>query len=227
MTLHDKYGYCLIPPGSFLYRAGEISEDAIFFGLNPFMECYANEDRIIEMWETKKELKLLFMVTKLAHLKTKTALVDIYNNIFPDDQVSYDLHIKSRENKIRRAKCVKALRAKGVAGWLTSMEGNKTQLEVCLFQDANTSSSVNLVLKDYSDVLIKKEKENALYITKIFLPPSFEAKSKKSLIASSAGSYNQYFKRMNVSMQFDLENKNITEQQWKNIHYDLRLKLKM
>jgi len=225
MTLYDKYGYCVLPAHSFLYRAGEISEDVIFFGLNPYLETYSNGTDIIEMWETKKEIKLLFMISELANLRTKTAILEIYNGFFPSDQVSYDLHIKYHENKDRRSKFVNTLKQLGISGWLTSEEGNKNELEICLFRNYELFSYINFVTKGSSNEFEKMSKENALKAMNVFPSASFKEKTIKNL--ARAQSYNEYVKYMAAGMKYDCENSLMTEMQWENLHYDLRLKLKM
>jgi hypothetical protein len=85
MTLYDKYGFCIIPTGTKLYKGGEKSDynGCMFFGLQKYVAtAFQNNSDKIQIWTVKQDIKVLFMVLELNRLSwTKSAVVDIYNGI--------------------------------------------------------------------------------------------------------------------------------------------------
>jgi hypothetical protein len=139
MTLLDKYGYCIVPKNTFLFHKGYIKKDAesVFFGITPLVaHINPGRDKKIQIWKTKSEIQLLFMIMYVYHYSwTKSAIIEIYQDFFPNDTLCDDIEIKYHD-KERRNKLVDKLKEQNVIGWFSSYD-DKYELEICLFRDEN------------------------------------------------------------------------------------------
>lgn len=137
MTLYNKYGHCIIPAGTKLYKGGETTDydGCIFFGLQKFVaQAFQNNSGKIQIWSVKRDIKLLFLVKELNHLSwAKSSIVDVYRVYYPSESGLNDVDIKHRDQH-KRSKLIDKLKDKNIIGWLSSLEG-KVDLEICLFPE--------------------------------------------------------------------------------------------
>ena len=94
MTLHDKYGHCIIPAGTKLYKGSATTDydGCVFFGLQKYVAAaFQNNSGKIQIWTVKQDIKILFMVQELNHSSwSKSAIVDIYKEYYPPENILHD-----------------------------------------------------------------------------------------------------------------------------------------
>jgi hypothetical protein len=183
MNLFRKYGYCVIPKGTLLFRKGDIdfSRDALFFALNPRWVVTVNtyETQDVQLWETKKDIKVLFMIKELNEYgHPKCALTEIYKH-FTSETTDLDaVNIKGRDFE-RRTILIDYLKQNKVHGWLTKIDSGYP-LEICLFPSSITLPQIKL--KEQSTTIPKQYKSyNALYNVNIVPSKTFVNKTQKNL----------------------------------------------
>ena len=134
MHLIKKYGYCIVPKGTKLFRKGTWKEDiGVYFTFHPraaFTDCPIKKD-VIQKWEVTCDLKLLFMVSHISGQgHAISAVGEIYREWIDKGSCLGDLSIKAR-NLDARCALLKLLNQQKIEGWFTSME-NSLPLEIFL-----------------------------------------------------------------------------------------------
>lgn len=231
-TLHDIYGYCIIPKGSLLYR-GHLDtsfRDCMFFATSRSGASVWNDT--IQIWRTLSDIKVLFAIDYVnANTIGISALPEIFNKIFPlESNPNFtDLDIKHWD-LIRRDKFVsKLFEDYQISGWFTSFENN-TFNEVCLFDTQTNSRRIKLITttnrKDktyYKDTLQK---------IKFYLPESFYDKTLKELNKQSSfpldkkGTYRKHKRYVNAWIK-DFVEKGMTKNEAKHEMISLRTQLEI
>lgn len=81
--LELKYGYCVIPKNTLLFRGYEIVDlrDILYFGTKFNVAKGFNEN--VQIWKTLADIRVLFMVDSLNESRVKSSISDIYNSYFP------------------------------------------------------------------------------------------------------------------------------------------------
>lgn len=217
VNLIDKYGYCVVPKGTILIRSGESHEfnDCIFFGLDLLVGGYQDRAKV-QIWETLKDFRLLFMVTHVTSSSwVISAITEIYKSQYPEEKGLDDLDIKQRDFN-KRKKLIDILMRQGIIGWLSSLEDNPA-LEVCLFPTMEHFKTLIYPLADFdvSDYRF----HNSLNDLKIYPSDLFYERSKPHL--NSHMEYARWFK---------LECEEVDPNEVDSIYrrdIDLRMKLEM
>lgn len=105
-TLYNKYGHCIIPIGTKLYKAGEFTDfdTCMFFGLQKSIAtAFQNNSNEVQIWTVKQDIKVLFMVLEYTrNSRTKSAIVDIYKGYYPSENGMNDLDIKHFNHSKRK-----------------------------------------------------------------------------------------------------------------------------
>ncbi len=146
-SLVDLHGYVNIPKGTLLYRGHKDSayNDCMFFATNAFVA--GAFDNNIQIWETTKDIQVLFLVEYLnKYSHAISSLPRLFNTLFPFEPNSSldDLDIKHWDID-RRNKLIQHLFEKhSIAGWFTSLE-NMADLEVCLFDSRANAQQISLI----------------------------------------------------------------------------------
>ncbi len=138
MNLFEKYGYCIIPKGTVLYRQGSVVPyHGAFFSLYPTLanDFKTNSKAKVAKWVVVRETKVLFVVS---HLKWNgfgaTTIQMLFEEIVEPLNEMDDLDVKWR-NINAKMKLVRALERFDIKGWLASQEG-MYPLEVFLLPNA-------------------------------------------------------------------------------------------
>jgi len=225
MNLYDKYGHCIIPAGTKLYKGGEPNdyEGCIFFGLQKYVAtAFQNNTNKIQIWSVKRDIKLLFMVQKLNRSGwAKSSIVEIYKKYYPSETELNDLDIKHRDHQ-KRDKFIDKLKAENIFGWLSSLE-DKVDLEICLFHDKQELDQ----LIELEKVIEKDNDEfdylNALEATDIHPSRHFFSQTKEKL---SDSPYKDYEKMVEAWTEDEIK-QGLTQEQARHYHLNLRTKLKI
>ncbi|TXB66205.1 hypothetical protein FRY74_06425 [Vicingus serpentipes] len=225
MTLYDKYGHCIIPAGTKLYKGGEQNDyDAcIFFGLQKYVAAaFQNNSGKIQIWSVKRDIKLLFMVLDLNKSSwAKSSVAEIYREYFPSDNELNELDIKHFDHQ-KRDKLIEKLKEENIIGWVSSLE-DKVDLEVCLFpdgQELNRLIELEKVIDKDND---EYEYLNALDTIDIYPSGRFFSQTKDKLTDSP---YKDY-EKMVASWTEDEIKQGLTAEQAGHYHLNLRTKLKI
>ena len=225
MTLYDKYGHCIIPAGTKLYKGGETTnyDGCIFFGLQKYVAAaFQNNSGKIQIWTVKQDIKILFMVQELNHSSwSKSAIVDIYKEYYPSENVLNDLDIKHRDHN-KRDKLIDKLKNENIMGWLSSLEG-KVDLEICLFPDKR---EFDQLMELETVINIDNDKFDYLNaLDGIDLNPSeqFFTQTKNKLKDSPFDDY----AKMVATWTEDEIKQGLTREQARHYHLNLRTKFKI
>ncbi|GEM_PF-1422570 len=131
MNLLSKYGSCTIPEGTVLFRSGDYKiENGVYFALQHFISNSLNPLKDKEVWVTKKDIEILFMVKNINEYSlAQSSISEIYKLYFQEelDDLSIKLDIEKRNQLIKRLKEDK------VNGWFSSYENGSTEFEICIF----------------------------------------------------------------------------------------------
>lgn len=221
MTLYDKYGYCLLSQNTYLYRTGEIDKNvnSLFFFLTySDASGFHPRNRQVQIWKTKKDIKLLFMVREINRFgHAKSAIVEIFNYYFPGVDAGDDVAIK--QNIKTRMRLIDKMKTDGFVGWLSSVE-NKYVLEICLF-DTNNISYIEL-LQSVDQADIKNNQHTLKYID---IHPSIEFYD-KSYLKIGTNSYDEYKNMIDEDVENECSSR-VDRNTVKNSYYNLRMKLKI
>lgn len=178
--LTDIYGYCIIPKNTLLFRghADASYNDHMFFATKSLDTTGFND--LLQVWETKKEIKVLFLIDCLNHNSHATsALPRLFNDVFPRESNSnFDDIENKRHNKLVR----KLYEQYEISGWLSSLE-NGTALEICLFDKKANSDQLQLL--QTVSVNNKEYFKNSLDKIKVFPPITFYDKTTQELNGNS------------------------------------------
>mgnify|MGYP006109312005 FL=1 len=223
MTLYDKYGHCIIPKGTKLFKGGnpDNHDDCIFLGLQKYVAtAFKNNSNKVQIWTVKQDIKLLFMVEELNHSSwTKSAIVNIYNEHFPSENRLNDLDIKHRDLN-KRDKFINKLKKQNIIGWLSSLEG-RVDLEICLFPDNQEFDKV-IALETVIDH-DNKEFDYINALDRIDIYPS------KQFFTQTAAQLNERpfatYAKMAAAWKEDEMKKGLTDEQARQYHLNLRTKL--
>lgn len=225
MTLYDKYGYCIIPAGTKLYKGGQPNDytGCIFYGLQKHVAAaFQNNSGKIQIWSVKREIKLLFMVQELNDTSwAKSPIIDIYKEYYPSEKVLNDLEIKHLDHH-KRGKLIDKLKNENIMGWLSSLEG-KVDLEICLFHDKREFDQLmelEMVINNDND---KFDYPNALDKIAIYPSGQFFSQTKDKLKDSPYTDYEKMF----ASWKEDEIKQGLTAEQARHYHLNLRTKLKI
>lgn len=225
MTLYDKYGYCIIPTGTKLFKGGDSAkyEDCMSFGLQKYVAtAFQNNSGKTQVWTVKQDIKVLFMVLELNRSGwTKSAIVDIYNEYYPLENELNDLDIKYFDHQ-KRKHLIDKLKKENIIGWISSLE-DKVDLEICLFpkrQELDRLIELEKVIDKESDEF---DHLNALDAINIHPSGQFFSRTKDKLIDSPYKNY----EKMVAAWKKDEIKQGLTENQARHYHLNLRTKLKI
>lgn len=224
--LYKKYGYCIIPEGTILYRTynNKNYSDCMFFTIKSTLFWNSSNEKKRQIWRTKRQIKVLFLIEHLDDSARALTTVDkLFRELFPNytplRPTRFDLEIKNDEREIRRKFIEQLFHDFNVSGWFSSIENNE-ELEVCLFdKDANIDQldliqSGNFNLDNYKGNSLKQIE---IYPTNIFFENT-RIQLKKSLLANF-----EDYKEHVMNNYFNIENDDI---EYNKIDcFDLRWKL--
>lgn len=230
-TLRNRYGYCVIPRNSLLYRIERESpaSDQIFF-CTKYCEALA-WGTIVQIWKTRKPIEVAFLVHSINHdAKGDSAVPDLYYQTLPDERPGLsDVGIKN--NVSRRDSFARKLFLKySMLGWFTSTENGSTGFEICLFNRTRIYRDVELIAT--VENLENEYYEDTIKRMKFYPPPSFyeisKARIAKSLSLDRQGKnpYREHMKAVNAWID-DYMKQGYSRENSKGYHYDLRQKLKI
>jgi len=224
-TLFDKYGHCIIPKGTKLYKAGEFTvfDTCMFFGLQKSIAtAFQNNSNEVQIWTVKQDIKILFMVLEYTqNSRTKSAIVDIYKGYYPSENGINDLEIKHFDHS-KRNKFIEKLKNEKIIGWLSSLD-DRVDLEVCLFPHEKELDRLIELVKVISNNDTEFEYLNALEKIEIYPSNTFFKQTKKKLLNSP---FSDYEKLIGNSIQDEIK-QGLTEKQAKHYLLNLRTKLKV
>jgi hypothetical protein len=179
-VLFEKYGYCLIPENTFLFRSKIplYLKGGIFFELHaPKVKQWGPEKDKVVIWKTNKPIKLLFALTDIYGIEN-SSLKEIYNEYISSEHLTSDLCIKHNKSFNRQPKLVQLLKENGCDGWMVSVEGNGG-IEVCLFpNDTELNDWLTIEREENPD---KIRNINSLKDIHVFPTNAFMNKAKESL----------------------------------------------
>ncbi len=225
MALYKKYGHCIIPKNTFLFRghSNKSLDDCMFFATKHFVANAFNDN--VQVWKTTTDIKVLFLVEHLNWLSwTTSALPSLFNSIFKEESNSNfdDLDIKHWDI-VRRNKLVRKLFDDyKISGWLTSLE-NKVELEICLFD--KQANSKQLAFVETSDRNKKINLKDSLEKIKLFPTKNFYIKTTEQL-NQHASTLTDHKKFINAGVK-DYIKLGMTRTEAKHHLFDLRTKLKI
>ncbi len=236
-NLLAKYGYCVIPKNTILYRGFENTNisDCMFFALQFFVAGAGfgktNIPSKIHLWKTKKDVKVIFLITRLnAHAWAESAIPLIYEDVFPDESSLHltDLDIKQTDFN-RRVKFINKLHQEfNIDGWFSSLEG-RIELEICLFGKKSISEKIELIeqVSEDNDLFVFK---NSLRKLKLFPGEGFVKLTRKAINKHytfyKANPYQDYRKKLKIWYEDGLE-RGLKINDMKEEYYNLRHKLKI
>lgn len=141
MNLIEKYGQYTIKKGTKLFRISEstsISKE-MFFAFSPDGTSNPkNSSYQIQIWETLVDTNGFLMLTDSSKNKKISAVIEIYNQFFPNEKISDYLDIKHFSKE--RSKLIMSLKSKGINNWICSVE-NKYDMEFFLFDSVEYNSN--------------------------------------------------------------------------------------
>lgn len=237
--LFRKYGYCIIPKNTLLYRGFDNAEitECMYFALKfwvagaPF--CNPRDSKHIQIWKVKRDIKVIFLVENVNDRAwSKSAIPKIYNDLFPEEfhLNLNDLDIKQKNFKRRDKFTSLLLNMYNITGWLSSIEGN-IELEVCLFGKSQLFEYIKLFR------LVDEDEEgryykNSLKQIKIVPTDRFMKRVKKLLsdyyikYSKEKYPYKAYLRQRREWLMDDLL-KGEDEQKIKHDDYTIRNKLRI
>lgn len=231
INLYQKYGYCIIPKGTLLFRGGSTTtmETCKFFTLSKYEAAvWVNtRQRKLQIWEALADVKILFMVDYIHQMhNVKSAIVDIYERFFPDDRGHNNLGVKHFDHQKRNA-LINALRAEDIFGWFSSLE-DKVAVEVCLFSDKAAFEQEFVLIDAISEKDISSHSDynnvNSLYNINVFPGNNFFTKTKDKLKSKPFSEYKAYQK---ACIEHEVESYGSTYADFERKYYDLRMKLEV
>lgn len=224
-TLYDKYGYCIIPVGTKLYKANSSTdfETCMFFGLQKWIaRAFQNDSDKIQIWTVKRDIKVLFMVLELNQAsRTKSAIIDIYKEYFPTENELIDLDIKHFDHQ-KRNKFIDKLKGEKIIGWLSSLD-DKVDLEVCLFPNKKEHDRIIELVKVINNNNTAFEHLNSLDRVEIYPSGQFFKRTREKLQDSP---FENYKERIDTCVQDEIK-QGRTKEQARHNFLDLRIKLKI
>ncbi len=228
MNYFKKFGYCVVPKNTFLYR-GHVSAqyaDCMYFALTPDIAKLFNRE--VQVWRVKKAFKIIFLIESInSSCQAISAIPHLINDLYSikEHKIQDDLKLKewiknNTSNFISKF---------SLSGWLTSLENNNV-LEVCLINSVFIQKHIELqsVIQDQSDILYR----NSLRRFKIYPSIKFYQKSRKKIESHSIANSNYistYSKHCMKIRSWIKENSNSDSDvsYFKEYYYDLRQKLKI
>ena len=177
----EKYGYCILPENTLLYRGHNDSsfQDCMFFSTEFWVATAFHTS--IQVWKTTKEIKLLFLVDHITKRDWSISSIPaLYHELFEKEQQPpySDLDIKDRDLQKRNQFVHQLFHGYQIPGWLSSVEG-KCEIEICLFDRNNNSNQLELIeIVNSNDTQYFKD---SLQKIKIFPNKEFYEKSMKSI----------------------------------------------
>jgi hypothetical protein len=156
--LFQHYGYCEIPKGTKLYRAGEIyNERGATFALHPSwaMNFTSGSSKVVLDYEVVENINVLFLISHLDWRGFPVSAIEVlYNAKVEQIDTLDDIDIKFR-NTTASTKFKNMLASQNIRGWLTTIEGNEP-LEVFLLSD--TLRSIKQISKQLIERFLMKLK---------------------------------------------------------------------
>lgn len=225
LNYHEKYGYCILPRGTLLFRGHTEKKisNTMFFAPNHDIASLFNNS--IQIWRIVHDLKILFLVS---HINSNgwcySAVPELLKSCFPKslDQDIDEIQIKNENIKLRNKFTYYLYYKCGINGWLSSVEG-KIDIEICLLNKINISNHLTLIAETTAES--KEYYKNSLRKIQIFPAPEFFIRSLLKLKEWGL-SYPAYIKDFNKSLKDDAEN----DEELiilKNNRYNIRNKLKL
>jgi hypothetical protein len=230
-SLIEKYGYCVIPKGTVLYRSYCDVEyrDCMFFALNFRYGSMWSEVGKVQIWQTLTDIRVLFLVDVLhASGRASSSIPELFYEIVPEEPVKTltDVEIKKYDpQNNRRSVFVGRLISQNVNGWLTSLEENHV-LEICLLNKSVISKQIELIeIVDNKDDSYYK---NSLVGIHILPPQRFFDKSIHTISEQSFSikPYKSYRLCVASCIKEDI-NKGCKRAEAWHTYYNLRLKLEL
>lgn len=221
--LELKYGYCIIPKNTFLFRGypNMESRDVLYFGTKFHVAKGFNQN--VQVWKTRADIKVLFMIDSLKGSHVKSSISEIYSSYFPETENENfnDLDIKQHRN--RSSSFINMLQCNHkINGWFSSLE-DKEEVEICLFNKAIINDGIHLV-----EVLRDKGKyfNDSLVRFRMFPSESFYHNTNENKINNFVKPYHEYVKGIN---EFIKESCLTVDEirQAKQSYYNMRNKLKL
>ncbi len=233
MGLEEKYGYCIIPKNTLLYRGAQetLYRDCLFFATK-YSVAKAFGDQI-QIWKTTKEIRVLFLVRFLCNRAwAYSELANVFNDVFPEESNSGfdDLDVKHRDKERRNKFVQKLYNEYDCSGWFTSVE-EMIDVEVCLFNSKMNAERIALIEPNCEEN--KKYYKDSLDKIKIFPSKSFFENTKAELLRTrpvvftGKDDYSVYRNFMNRRIReeaIDFEESKVIR---KHRLFNLRLKLKI
>ncbi|MFZ9955701.1 MAG: hypothetical protein ACO3E1_06210 [Flavobacteriales bacterium] len=223
-TLQSKYGYCIIPKNTLLFRGydNDSFEDCMFFATKYFVAKGFNER--VQVWKTKKEMKVLFLVQNIDDASIPySSLTDIFNQLFPEEANTNFNDLDIKQNCNRRERLVKYLFNNcDVRGWFTSVEDGQEHIELCLFDSCSIAQHLSFygIFKNASELFYK----DSLTRIKIFPTRAFYNRSAQKLMRKKK----EYLKDIKAFVNEDEERYGkINRLHQRHFYYNLRVALKM
>lgn len=221
MHLFDKYGYCIIPKGTILFRGcNNVYGEIMYFATKFNVAKIFNNN--IQIWRLKQDLKVIFLIDYIDYrAKCHSAIPILYYELFALKQCNLsELDIK--KNKHRTKKLVNTLiNRHKIIGWLSSIESDQN-IEICLFERNTINNQIELIES------CTNNNDNYIFdsLKKIKVLPSTEfiSKTKKELINDGFKNYLNTFIKYQIEyyMKMGLNKSNAI-----NEAYNMRIKLKI
>ncbi len=183
--LINKYGYCTIPEGTVLFRSGDFKiENGVYFTLQHWIFNALNPLKDKEVWVTKKEIEILFMVKNINEYSfPQSSISEIYKQYFQEelDDLSIKLDIEKRNQLIKRLKEDK------LKGWFSTYKNAfGSSFEICIFIN---EEDFNETFEQQS--IIDIENINSLKNLKLYPSDLFFEKSKEIIKNNSFEKYDK------------------------------------
>jgi hypothetical protein len=215
--LINKYGYCIIPEGTVLFRSGDFNiENGVYFTLQHWIFNSLNPLKYKEVWVTKKDIEILFMVKNINEYSyPQSSISEIYKQYFQEelDDLSIKLDIEKRNQLIKR------LQEDKLKGWFSTYENEfGSSFEICIFIN---EEDFNETFEQQS--IIDIENINSLKNLKLYPSDLFFEKSKKIIKNNSFEKYEKakkYFINQRIMKGFSQKNS-------EDYYFDLRIAFKI
>ncbi len=204
----------------------------MFFATKSWVARAFQRDNI-QVWKTKKEIRLLFLVESLENRSwVKSNLPQLYKQLFPLEKQENidDLDIKHFDHERRDKLVNKLFQEHKISGWLSSLE-DRIEIEVCLFNSENIASLIEHVDTTNGDnESYFKDSLEGIHVN----PPQSFFTTTEGILEKKAPCRNKgenqflrYQRWMEGVIQDEMKQYNLSEENVRHYYYNLRMKLEI